>query len=241
MKLGKYSFGTGDRFGRQGRAQLSAIIQAKKEGIDITPVWNKSHREHEIIGTHPDHVRREAGTSVHALQWEGAYFVDADHVTMKSVDSFLKSSDFFTLDVADYINHPIDTIERDVFVQKNKDSIRDFPLPNLDQILTITKDDLFCCAQKYLFAIQEAGRLYKHILKKKGANHFVTEISMDETSAPQTPVELYLILLMIAREKIPVQTIAPKFSGRFNKGVDYVGDVKKFQKEFDELLKEINK
>ena len=57
---------------------------------------------------------------------------------------------------------------------------------------------------------------------------------MDETDSPQTPVELLIILAAIADEKIPIQTIAPKFTGRFNKGVDYVGDVKQFAEEFEE-------
>ncbi len=59
---------------------------------------------------------------------------------------------------------------------------------------------------------------------------------MDETDAPQTPPELLVILAAIADEKIPVQTIAPKFTGRFNKGVDYVGDVAQFAKEFNDDL-----
>ncbi len=59
---------------------------------------------------------------------------------------------------------------------------------------------------------------------------------MDETDSPQTPVELLIILAAIADEKIPIQTIAPKFTGRFNKGVDYVGDVAQFSKEFSEDL-----
>jgi hypothetical protein len=59
---------------------------------------------------------------------------------------------------------------------------------------------------------------------------------MDETDSPQTPPELFVILAAIADEKIPAQTIAPKFTGRFNKGVDYVGDVVQFEKEFNEDL-----
>ena len=54
---------------------------------------------------------------------------------------------------------------------------------------------------------------------------------MDETDAAQTPAELLIILAAIADEGIPVQTIAPKFTGRFNKGVDYVGDVAQFRRE----------
>ena len=59
---------------------------------------------------------------------------------------------------------------------------------------------------------------------------------MDETDSPQTPHELLIILAALAGEKIPLQTIAPKFTGRFNKGVDYVGDLKQFEKEFNEDL-----
>ncbi len=57
---------------------------------------------------------------------------------------------------------------------------------------------------------------------------------MDETDSPQTPLEMLFILAMIAEEGIPAQTIAPKFTGRFNKGVDYVGDVAQFAREFNE-------
>jgi len=59
---------------------------------------------------------------------------------------------------------------------------------------------------------------------------------MDETDEPQTPIELLFILAAIALEEIPIQTIAPKFSGRFNKGVDYVGDVTKFSREFEAYI-----
>ena len=57
---------------------------------------------------------------------------------------------------------------------------------------------------------------------------------MDETDNPQTPAELLVILAAIADEGIPIQTIAPKFTGRFNKGVDYVGDTLQFNKEFSD-------
>ena len=65
---------------------------------------------------------------------------------------------------------------------------------------------------------------------------FITEVSMDETDSPQTPPELLVILAALADEGIPLQTIAPKFTGRFNKGVDYVGDLVQFEKEFHDDL-----
>jgi len=119
MILGKYSFGIGDRFCHQGKAQLAALMKAKEQGIDIAPVWNKSHRD-------------------------------------------------------------------------------------------------------------------RHIESARGAGNFITEVSMDETDQPQTPVEMFFILAGIADEDIAAATIAPKFTGRFNKGVDYVGDVNGFAREFEE-------
>ena len=89
-------------------------------------------------------------------------------------------------------------------------------------------------AGKFLLAIQEAGHIYRHVEAAKGQDQFVTEVSIDETDSPQNPTELLLILAMIAREGIPAQTVAPKFTGRFNKGVDYVGNLARFEKEFDE-------
>jgi hypothetical protein len=91
-------------------------------------------------------------------------------------------------------------------------------------------------AKKYLLAVREAGAIYRHVEAAKGRDRFITEVSMDETDKPQTPVELLFILAAIADQKIPAQTIAPKFTGRFNKGVDYVGDVVQFEKEFNEDL-----
>ena len=80
-------------------------------------------------------------------------------------------------------------------------------------------------AHKFLARCRMRVRSIGYLVENKGEGRFVPEVSMDETDYPQTPVELLIILAMIADEKIPIQTIAPKFTGRFNKGVDYVGDV----------------
>ena len=84
--LGKYSIGLGDRFGHQGHAQIKAIIAAGNQGIEITPVWNKSNREHMIIGTQPGDVRIEADTVVRNTLFDKPYFVDADHINLDTVD-----------------------------------------------------------------------------------------------------------------------------------------------------------
>ena len=236
MNLEKYSFGIGDRFGHQGRAQLQAIIKAKQACIDITPVWNKSHREHTIIGTAPGDVRSEADAAVKTLGWGGSYRVDADHIGLKNVDLFIDSSDFFTLDVADFIGEPADEAAIKAFVEKHKNLVGSVQIPGIDEALNITAEQIKAIAAKTLLAVTEAGKIYRHIATTKGAGNFITEVSMDETDQPQTPVEMLFILAAIADEGIPAQTIAPKFTGRFNKGVDYVGDVAQFGKEFEEDL-----
>ncbi len=101
MRLPKFSMGIGDRFAHQGTAQLDAIIEASRQGAVVAPVWNKSHREHTIVGSSPADVRDEADDAVQARGWTGPYFVDADHIGLGTVDGFIESSDFFTLDVGD--------------------------------------------------------------------------------------------------------------------------------------------
>ncbi|MDR2589168.1 MAG: tagaturonate epimerase family protein [Spirochaetales bacterium] len=234
--LEKYSFGIGDRFTRQGRAQLAAIVQAKKLGVDITPVWNKSNREHVTIHTQPDSLRAEADAAVKALGWTGSYYVDADHIGLKTVDSFLAASDFYTLDVADFSGKPADEASVKAFAAANTKFIGKLTIPGIEAPLEITEKTIMDAAGKFLLAIQEAGKIYRHIEEKKGRGNFVTEVSIDETDSPQSPTEMLFILSAIAAEGIPAQTVAPKFTGRFNKGVDYVGNLVQFEKEFNEDL-----
>lgn len=194
-----FSFGIGDRFAREGVNQLKALLKAEElYSVRFAPVWNKSNREHTIIGTSPASTREEADAAVRAVGYDGEYFCDADHISMANVDKFIDHCDFFTLDVADYIGRGKTPEER------------------------------------YSAAVAKAGELYRHIAEVKGEGNFVTEVSMDEVDEAQTPEDIRYILTRIAEERIPVQTFAPKFTGRFNKGVDYVGDLGLFAKEFEE-------
>ncbi len=232
IEIPKYTMGVGDRFGQQGSAQLSAIMAAREEGVELCPVWNKSFREHAIIGTEPKDTRAAADAAAESCGWKLPYFVDADHINLKTVDGFLSFSDFFTLDVADAIGTPADDAAIDAFVAKHSDLCKAVTIDGIDAPLELSEERVREVAGKYLFAAQEAGRIYRHIIESKGEGTFVTEVSMDETPEPQTPEEMLIILAAIADEGIPAQTIAPRFSGRFNKGVDYVGDVAAFEKEF---------
>lgn len=236
MQLPKYSMGIGDRFAHQGIAQLNAFVAARDRGIEIAPVWNKSHREHTIVGSDPADVRREADSAVAARGWTNPYFVDADHINMATVDRFLAASDFFTLDVADWIGKPADEDDLDRFIDRHASLLGGLEIPGIDEPLDLSEPSMRQAAVKYLLAVRKAGEIYRYIAQSRGQGSFITEISMDETDQPQTPLDLLFILAAVSDEGIPVQTIAPRFSGRFNKGIDYVGDVRQFAREFEQDL-----
>jgi hypothetical protein len=230
--LGKYSIGIGDRFGMEGRAQLRAAKRALSAGVEVTPVWNKSNREHSIIGTEPDASRAEADDAVKAESWSQAYFVDADHIGLKTVDRFLPACDFFTIDVADYIGKPADDKSVEEFLEKIGAKSISVRHPDLSEELTITADGIRKFAVLYLRALDEAGAIYQYIKRAKAETPFIAEVSMDEALEAQSPAHLYLILAGLAIKGVAVQTIAPKFSGKFLKGIDYIGDVRSFAEEF---------
>ena len=234
MKLGKFSIGVGDRFSHQGKAQLRAIMKANETGLEINPVWNKSNREHTYVHSEPIDTRREADEAVKALGYNGQYFVDADHINLSTVDRFVAVSDFFTLDVASFIGKPSAQEDIDKFIASCEKYMGELQIPGIEKPLSITKELLEDIANKFLAATQQASEIYAYLADKKGAGNFITEVSMDEVEKPQTPVEMLFILKMLADKGVPAQTIAPKFTGRFNKGVDYVGNLEQFAKEFEE-------
>ena len=232
LKLSKYSVGIGDRFAHQAKAQLQACMKALASGIEVVPVCNKSNREHTIIGSEPVSTRQAADAAVKALDWKLPYFCDADHITLQTVGRFLDACDFYTIDVADFIGQAAPAADIDNFVKRHPELLGRIQLEGTDDAFQITPENLRQTAQKYLTAVKKAGEVYRTIEKAKGKGNFIPEVSMDETDSAQSPVELLIILAAIADEGIPVQTIAPKFSGRFNKGVDYIGDVAQFVREF---------
>jgi len=236
LSLEKFSFGLGDRFGRQAQAQLRACMMAAAGGVKIVPVWNKSNREHMIIGSEPSSTRSAADVAIRTLGWTRGYHVDADHIRLETVDRFIPHSDFYTIDVADSIGKPAKPEDIRKFADRHPELAGEIRIPMIEQPFQISRADVERIAGKYLLAVQDAERIYQHIAKTKGADNFITEISMDETDSPQTPMELLVILAAVADAKIPVQTIAPKFTGRFNKGVDYSGNVAQFEKEFNDDL-----
>lgn len=236
LVLGKYSFGMGDRFAHQAHAQLRACQSAREAGIPVTPVWNKSNREHTLTGSEPASTRDAAAAAVRDLGWTDSWHVDADHIGLKTVDRYIGACDFYTLDVADAIGGSISPEEVETFLKRHPEFFQSTDVPGMDRLLPADTEKVHAAATKYLPAVAEAGRIYRHIAAARGSSGFIAEVSMDETDEPQSPDALRIILAALADENVPLQTIAPKFTGRFNKGVDYVGDLKQFEKEFKEDL-----
>ncbi|MEO5802800.1 MAG: tagaturonate epimerase family protein [Verrucomicrobiota bacterium] len=234
LALEKFSVGVGDRFAQQAEAQLRAFVLAAERGVEVFPVWNKSNREHLIVGSEPASVQEAAAAAVKKLGWKKPWHVDADHIRLETVDRFIPHSDFYTIDVADSIGKPAATGAVEGFADRHSELIGRIEIPGIEKPLEVSRQDLQQIAAKYLAAVREVRSIYCHIAQKKGPSAFITEVSMDETDKPQTPLELLIILAALADEAVPLQTIAPKFTGRFNKGVDYVGDVAKFEEEFND-------
>ncbi|HEY4084291.1 MAG TPA: tagaturonate epimerase family protein, partial [Bryobacteraceae bacterium] len=171
LSLSRYSFGVGDRFAHQARAQLRAFVLASEQNVDLVPVWNKSNREHTFIGTEPSSVLHAAQKAVKELDWKKPWHIDADHINLDTVERFLAPSDFFTIDVAHFIGQPATPVDVDAFVSRH---------PEFGASESVRKT-----AHKYLVAVKAAGEIYRHIASRKGESNFITEVSMDETDAPQ--------------------------------------------------------
>lgn len=237
MILERYTFGVGDRFAHQAAAQLRAFQMMEEQGVEVIPVWNKSNREHTFVGSQPQSVYAAAAVAVKELGWSKSWHVDADHIGLATVDPFLPCSDFFTIDVADSIGKPVDKSDIDAFVSKHDELQGAIQIPGIEKAVELSADSIAAIATQYMLAVREAGEIYRYIAEKKGGeDQLIAEVSMDETDAPQTPPELLVILTMLADEGVQLQTIAPKFTGRFNKGVDYVGDLAQFEQEFSDDL-----
>jgi len=234
--LEKYSFGVGDRFGHQAAAQLRAFQMLEANGVVAVPVWNKSNREHTFIGSEPASVLYAAEQAVADTGWKHPWHVDADHIRIDTVDRFIDSSDFFTIDVANYIGKPPSDAELAAFLSRHPELAEPISIPGVSEPIHISWDSLQTIARQYLSATQEAGHVYRHIALHRKGRESIIEVSIDETPSPQTPAELLVILAALSDQDIPLQTIAPKFTGRFNKGVDYVGNVIEFAREFEDCI-----
>ncbi len=234
-RLSKYSIGIGDRFAQEAVAQLKAVQKAQQLGVLVTPVWNKSFREHQIIGSHPQQTAQAAQTAVNQLGWQQNYFLDADHINQKTVDFFLPYCNFFTIDVAEALNRPLPPHEREYLQNTIK------LLGQSTQIASLAPfkwTDAFVndFLDVYGAALLEARTIYRKIVAHHSRQSIVIEVSLDEGPQVQSPAQLFLILHLFTHLGLQLNTIAPRFVGQFLKGIDYRGSLRAFSEQVSGFL-----
>jgi len=146
----------------------------------------------------------------------------------------MESSNFFTIDVAHFIGKKPGKNAVEDFVARFGKYVGPLTIAGIDKDLGVSREFLGAVAENYLVAVDEVQRIYDHICSIKGRDNFVAEVSVDEAELVQGPLELLFILALLHEKGVELQTIAPKFSGLFAKGVDYIGNVNKFAAEFEQ-------
>jgi len=152
------------------------------------------------------------------------YFVDADHINRNTVADFLEFSDFFTVDVAGSIGKKPDGQDVAGFLKFYERYTEPFMIPGFSEKVSVSKNVIEEIAGQFLASVLEAETIYR-MIDDKCPKDYALELSMNETVRTQTPVHLFFILAAVAWRGIPLDTIAPKFTGRLNKGVEYIGDL----------------
>ena len=151
-KIDKFTFGVGDRFAHQAVAQLQAFQMLASEGVSVTPVWNKSNREHLIVGSDPAGTRAAAEEAITQLDWQSGFLLDADHINLDTVDRYLPHCDFYTIDVADDIGTPASPEEIEAFVTRHPELLGTILVEGIDAPLEITRGMFEQTARQFLKA-----------------------------------------------------------------------------------------
>ena len=223
------SFGFGDRLGLATPGHIQALRNTQHE---IFPVFaQQSIRENTRTGRTPQDVIDDAKRAVEAAGWDAPWGADADHLkTVEDLLPFVEAGyTFFTVDPGAHVDNAADADSLPVLQEKAKGQ-------NWDELsaLYLTgngeagygafgTESLLRAVVKYGRAIRQTVEMYRRLSQLKDAFDF--EISVDETDAPTTPLEHFFIANELTRAGVKFTSLAPRFIGRFEKGVDYIGDV----------------
>ena len=227
------SFGFGDRIGLATPGHIAAV-----KGTKFAPVFaQQSVRENARTGRTLQQVMDDAKRAVDAAKWDAPWGADADH--LKSVDElqpFVEAGyTFFTVDPGEHVDNAADTDSVEVLKQKiagvNWDELSALYLSGngeqvWGQFAKSPQGDaksLMRAIVKYSRAIQHVVTMFRHLSELK--DEFDFEMSVDETDAPTTPLEHFFIASELTRAGVRFTSLAPRFIGRFEKGVDYIGDL----------------
>jgi hypothetical protein len=221
------SFGFGDRLGLATPGHIAAL-----RGTKFAPIFaQQSVRENSRTGRTPQQVVDDAKRAVDAVKWDAPWGADADHLkTLEDLPSFVNAGyTFFTVDPGEHVDNAADTDSSAVLKKK----AAKFNWAELSALYLNQKagqawgqfetESLQRAVVKYGGAIQHAASMFGRLSELKDAFDF--EVSVDETDSPTTPLEHYFIASELARMGVRFTSLAPRFIGRFEKGVDYIGDL----------------
>jgi hypothetical protein len=223
------SFGFGDRLGLATRGHIEAL---RFLTFDLRPIFaQQSVRENARTGRTPQQVMNDAKRAVESAKWDKPWGADADH--LKSLDDlppFVEAGyTFFTVDPGEHVDNSADTDSVSVLQKKVMDAdwekLSALYLPeNSDQLWgRFDAENLLRAQVKYGRAIQHAVSMFNRLSQMK--DDFDFEISVDETDSPTTPLEHFFLVNELTRLDVKFTSLAPRFIGDFEKGVDYIGDL----------------
>jgi len=221
------SFGFGDRLGLATPGHIASVM-----GTKFAPIFaQQSVRENARTGRAPQQVMDDAKRAVESAKWDSVWGADADHLkTVYDIPPFVEAGyTFFTVDPGEHVDNAADTDSVEALKQKvaslNWDELSALYLSgNGEQVWgDFERESLMRATVKYGKAIQHAVTMFRHLSKMKDAFDF--EVSVDETDSPTSPLEHFFIANELTRKGVKFTSLAPRFIGRFEKGVDYIGDL----------------
>lgn len=241
------SAGCGDRLGLATPGHIRAVCAT---GSAMQPILaQQSMRENARTGRTPQEVMDDAMWGVFQEGWRGAWGADADHLkTPADIDLCLAAGyTFYTVDPGAYVDNaahdaPLETLRSKLpalpwdALQDTPDSLRarylGQPFAVETHTLAFDETTLLRAACKYGGAIAHTASMYRHLVQTAGEQPVELEVSVDETDTPTSPLEHYFIASELRRLGVTFVSLAPRYTGSFEKGVDYIGDVAQFEAEF---------
>jgi hypothetical protein len=240
------AFGAGDRLGLATPAHVRAV---RGTGLEVA-FAQQSIREMTRTGRTPEQVLDSATFGVFQEGWRDGFGADADHLkTKEDIDATVAAGfTMFTIDPGDHVDNSAQTADMPALREKlaalpwpalninSEDLCRRFigqscRLPN-DAVVTLDEEAFFRAAGKYGRALAHTAAMYRHLHERMGRRPFELEMSVDETATPTSVAEHVFVASELQRLGVKWVSLAPRFVGEFEKGVDYIGDLAEFERSF---------
>jgi hypothetical protein len=230
----KRSFGVGDRLGIACPGHIRVA-----NDYDAYPMFaQQSIRELTLTNRTFEDVLDCVTFAVFRDGYKKGFGADADHLKKESdIEKALKIGyTMITLDCSDHIRNDVngmtfDQLKKECTLPKDiADRYLDKTFDVEGDKITFTEEELLRIQLIYGDAVNFAIKVWNTYLANGKANADF-EISIDETETPTTPLQHYYVANELTRQGVRVVTVAPRFCGEFQKGIDYIGDLKQFEAE----------